>query len=173
MANILGLSSLSVLDQKLLELPVRSAGLGIPSIIPRLPGAFLAAHLLMVQFLRRAYYAPDHFLNIAIARAYLVPASSSYAHSLSSALNVFSELYASANGRPHEPILDGFHMSLEGLGKIADKFQHSFSLLLAMVQVPGVVQSLSPYQRVTFKSNRATEGSFICYHFFAGQIDRY
>ena len=49
---------------------------------------------------------------------------------LSSALNVFSELYASANGRPHEPILDGFHMSLEGLGKIADKFQHSFFLLL-------------------------------------------
>ena len=44
-ANILGLSSLSILDQKLLELPVQSAGLGIPSIIPRLPGAFLAAHL--------------------------------------------------------------------------------------------------------------------------------
>ena len=56
---------------------------------------------MMVQFLRRAY-VPDHFLNIAIARAYLVPASSSsYAHSLPSALNVFSELYASANGRPH------------------------------------------------------------------------
>ena len=46
----------------------------------------------------------------------------------------------SANGRPHEPMLDGFHMLLEGLGKIADKFQQHFSLLLAMVQVPGVVQ---------------------------------
>ena len=53
---MIGLSSLSIVDQKLLELPVRSAGLGIPSIIPRLPGAFLAANLLMVQFLRRAYY---------------------------------------------------------------------------------------------------------------------
>ena len=154
-ANMLGLSSLSILDQKLLELPVRSAGLGIPSIIPSLPGAFLAAHLLMVQFLRRAY-APDYFLTIAIDRAYSVPGSSNYACRLSSALNVFSELYVIANGRPHEPMLDSFHMSLEGLGKIiADKFQQRFSLLLAMVQVPGVVQSLSPYQRVTFKSNRA------------------
>ena len=63
------------------------------------------------------------------------------------ALNVFSDLYVSANGRPHEPMLDGFHMSLEGLGKIAHKFQHRFSLLLAMVQAPGVVQCLSPYQR--------------------------
>ena len=50
-------------------------------------------------------------------------------------------------------------MSLEGLGKIADKFQHRFSLLFAMVQVPAVVQSLSPYQRVTFKSNRASRGA--------------
>ena len=41
-----------------------------------------------------------------------------------------------------------FIMSLEGLGKIADKFQHRFSLLLAMVQVPGVVQCLSfPHTR--------------------------
>ena len=68
----------------------------------------------------------------------------------------------SANGRPHEPMLDGFHMSLEDLGKIADKFQQRFSLLLAMVQVPGVVQSLSPYQRpVTFKSNRARGASSV------------
>ena len=148
---MLNLSSLSTLDQKLLELPVRSAGLGIPSIIPRLPGAFLAAHLSMVQFFRRAY-APDHFLNIAIGRAYSVPAgSSSYAHRLSLALNnVFSDLFVSANGRPHEPMLDGFHMSLEGLGKIAFKFQHRFSLLLDSAQVRDVVQCLSPYQRVTF-----------------------
>ena len=88
----------------------------------------------MVQFLRRAY-SPDHFLNVAIARAYSLPGSSSYAHRLSSALNVFSDLFVSANGRPHEPMLDGFHMLLEGLGKIAFKFQHRFSLLLASVQV--------------------------------------
>ena len=30
-----------------------------------------------------------------------------------------------------------------------------------MVQVPGVVQSLSPYQRVTFKSNRARGASSV------------
>ena len=106
----------------------------------------------MVQFLRSGAYAPDHFLNVAIARAYSLPGSSSYAQSLSLALNVFSELCVSANGRPHDPVLDGFHMSLEGLGKIAEKFQHRFSLLLAMVQVPAVFQSISPYQRVTFKS---------------------
>ena len=63
------------------------------------------------------------------------------------ALNVFSDLYVSANGRPHEPMLDGFHMSLEGLGLIADKFQHRFSLLLAIWSKFRVLSSAFPHTR--------------------------
>ena len=47
--------------------------------------------------------APDHFLNLAIAKAHSIPGSSRYAHRLSSAINVFSDLFLRANGRPHDP----------------------------------------------------------------------
>ena len=75
------------------------------AILPRLSGAWLASHLLMVQILRRAY-PPDHFLNIAIDQAHSDPGLSHFAYKISLVVADFAELFVQANRRGNNPLLD-------------------------------------------------------------------
>ena len=72
------------------------------------------------------------------------PGLSHFAYKISSAVADFAELFVQANRRGHNPLLDGFVMSPDGLVKITFRFQHRYALLLTSVQARDVVQFLSP-----------------------------
>ena len=152
-AGLLQQTSLDQADKILLQLPLRSSGSGIPLASRSADLAWLASVLMTVHFIPTSF-TPTHMVSRALETICADPNSSDYARRLHDAVGSFHQLYCDAMGRPHDPVIDGFEMTVKGLALKRHKFMRWVAALNQKVELRKLPPMLTPAQKAGFEAQR-------------------
>ena len=161
-------------QQTVLKLPVRQGGMGFTDVEEIAAGAFLAAHLATRSYANEAF-PKEHRISkmmeqcardihelqegqieedsqeAADEAAVGIPP---YAKEIATGIREFNMYFRQINNRNPTQDVDGFEGNLEGLTKIAQKFQMRFSTLLGDVKMEQLKQLLVPEQHAMLRSQK-------------------
>ena len=157
-ADMMHQPSLDPLDLGLLRLPLRHSGMGIPDVGVDADLPWLGAHLASANFIMM-YYPPTHRFACALAGLQATPMlanlQSEYGRRLHSAVDQYGSLFQAANERPHDPIVDGFELSPQGLMAKSTKFQYAARAMATTIAKRAIRPLMSLGQTVGFKAQCA------------------